>query len=73
MSATPPTKQQKIDYLLGEKARLAEKLKGLYKNFRGVHHEDSVSEMKYTTLRVLEAHLRSIDEELRSHGVKVDD
>lgn len=64
---------EKIKYLYEEKARLSEKLKGLYKNFRGVHHEDSVSEMKYTTLRVYEAHLRSVDDELRSLGEKIDE
>lgn len=67
-----PTKEQKITHLYEEKARLSERLAGLYKNFRGVKHEDSASEMKYTTLRVLEAHLRSIDDELRSLGEKID-
>ncbi len=63
-----PTKEQKITYLYGEKKRLALKFAELMKRFRGVHHEDSASEMKYTTIRVLEAHLHSIDEELRSLG-----
>lgn len=67
------TKEEKIAYLYGEKERLTEKLKDLHKNFRGVKHEDSASEMKYTTLRVYEAHLRSIVDELRSLGEKIDD
>jgi len=66
-----PTKEQKIAYLYGEKERLSLKLKELHKNFRGVKHEDSASEMKYTTLRVYEAHLHSIDEELRSLGEEI--
>lgn len=70
---TPPTKEEKIKHLWEEKTRLSARLKELYKTFRGVRHEDSASEMKYTTIRVLEAHLRSIDEELRTLGEKVDD
>lgn len=67
------TKAEKIAYLYGEKTRVSEKLKELHKNFRGVKHEDSASEMKYTTLRVYEAHLHSIDEELRSLGEEIND
>lgn len=68
----PPTKEEKITYLYSEKKRLSEKFSELMKRFRGVHHEDSASEMKYTTIKVLEAHLHSIDDELRSLGEKID-
>jgi len=67
-----PTKAEKISYLQAERLKLMEKVKFLRKNFRGVHHEDSASEMKYTTLKVYEAHLQSIEDELRSHGEKVE-
>ena len=66
------TRTEKIDYLHKERIRLLEKIKFLRKNFRGVHHEDSASEMKYTTLKVYEAHLQSIEDELRSLGEKVE-
>ena len=67
-----PTKSEKISYLRAERVKLMEKVKFLRKNFRGVHHEDSASEMKYTTLKVYEAHLQSIEDELRSYGEKVE-
>jgi len=67
-----PTKEEKIKHLYEEKARLTERLGELYKRFRGLHHEDSASEMKYTTIKVFEAHVQSINAELRSLGEIVD-
>jgi len=64
-----PTQEQKIEQLLTERNRLQDKLNGFYKTFRGVRHEDSASEMKYTTIKVYEAHINSINEELRTMGV----
>jgi len=60
------TKEQKIKRLTEENERLQARLDGLYKTFRGVRHEDSASEMKYTTIKVLEAHIHSINEELKN-------
>ncbi len=59
------TPEQKIERLTGERATLQEKFDKLFRTFRGVIHEDSSSEMKYTMIKVLDAHIRSIDEELK--------
>lgn len=53
--------QEKYDKLVEEHKKLAEKLEFLYKGFRGVRHENSASEMRYTTIQVYEAHIRSVE------------
>jgi hypothetical protein len=58
------TREEKIAKLKEEQAQLREKYDKLFKTFRGVIHEDSASEMKYTMIKVIEAHLASIHEEL---------
>jgi hypothetical protein len=58
------TREQKIARLKEEQEQLREKYNKLFKTFRGVIHEDSSSEMKYTMIKVMEAHLASIHEEL---------
>ncbi|GEM_PF-2072672 len=60
------TDQEKFEKLSKTKAEIDEKLVNLYRNFRGVIHEDSSSEMKYTTIKVYEAQLMSINEELKA-------
>ena len=65
------TKEQKIKKLLEDKEKYQTKLNDLYKHFRGVIHEDSASEMKYTTIKVYEDYLHSINEELKSLGQKI--
>lgn len=60
------SRSQKLKALKKQKAEAEEKLAGLYKNFRGVIHEDSASEMKYTQIKVLEGFIISIDDEIRS-------
>ncbi len=59
-------KKTKIEELLTKKAEVVEKLNGLYKNFRGVIHEDSASEMKYTQIKVLESFIESINAEIKT-------
>ena len=66
------TEPQKIKRLFEEREKYQLKLKDLYRHFRGVIHEDSASEMKYTTIKVYEAHLHSIEDELKSLGQKLD-
>lgn len=58
--------QEKYDHLVAEHKRIVEKLEHLHRGFRGVKHEDSASEMKYTTIKVYEAHLMSIEDEMRA-------
>lgn len=57
--------EEKIAKLMATKVEIEEKLTKLYKNFRGVIHEDASSEMKYTTIKVYESQLLSINEELK--------
>jgi uncharacterized coiled-coil DUF342 family protein len=62
----PISKEQKIADLHKKREEIIEKLNGLYKNFRGVIHEDSASEMKYTQIKVLESFIESINAELKT-------
>lgn len=61
------TKEEKEKYekLVEEHKRISEKLEYLHRGFRGVRHEDSASEMRYTTIQVYEAHLRSIEKAMK--------
>ncbi len=61
-------KEKKIKELKEKKEKYEEKLKFLYKNFRGVIHEDSSSEIKYTQIKVYESFIHSIEDELRALG-----
>ena len=61
----PLTKAQKIASLHTKREEIIAKLTGLYKNFRGVIHEDSSSEMKYTQIKVLESFIESINAEIK--------
>ncbi len=40
------------------------KLKEMYKHFRGVKHENALSELKYSEIKVYEDFVRSLDEEI---------
>ncbi|WKZ25442.1 MAG: hypothetical protein QY322_03590 [bacterium] len=42
------------------------KLDGMYKNFRGVKHENSLSELRYSEIKVYEDLLNSVVEELKT-------
>ncbi|HSX49095.1 MAG TPA: hypothetical protein VLE44_02455 [Candidatus Saccharimonadales bacterium] len=59
-------KSQKLKELHQKRDDAIEKLENLYKNFRGVHHEDSASEMKYTQIKVMESFIESLNEEIKS-------
>lgn len=58
--------EQKRKELLQKRQETVSKLKELYKHFRGVRHENSASEIRYTQIRVLESFIESIDAELKS-------
>lgn len=58
--------KQKIEELKKKKSEYEEKLKKLYIGFRGVRHEDSASEIRYTHIRVTESFIQSIEEEIKS-------
>jgi len=59
-------KAEKYKELEKEHKKIVEKLEYLYRGFRGVSHENSAAEMRYTTIRVYEAHLRSIEAEMKT-------
>ncbi len=57
--------KKKYDTLVEEHKKVAEKLEFLHRGFRGVSHENSAAEMRYTTIQVYEAHLKSIEEAMK--------
>lgn len=57
-------KQQKLQELHRKRDETIKKLEELYKNFRGVKHEDSASEIKYTQIKVLEGFIESLNNEI---------
>ena len=61
---------KKIKHLLEELQKYEDKLKILYKGYRGVVHESAASEMRHTTVKVYESHVQSIKNELKSLGYK---
>ena len=59
-------KHEKLKELHQKRDGTIKKLEELYKNFRGVKHEDSASEIKYTQIKVLEGFIESLNEEIKS-------
>jgi hypothetical protein len=57
--------EEKIKELQEKRTKYDEKLKIMYKNFKGVKHENSDSEIKYTMIKVYEDFIRSIDAEIK--------
>lgn len=62
--------KEKYDTLVEEHKKIAEKLEYLHRGFRGVSHENSAAEMRYTTIQVYEAHIRSIEEAMKELEAK---
>ncbi len=62
----PLTKAEKLKQLHQKREEVIIKLNGLYKNFRGVIHESSDSEMKYTQIKVLEGFIESLNAEIKA-------
>lgn len=60
------TKEEKLKELHDKRNEVIAKLENLYKNFRGVHHEDSASEIKYTQIKVMESFITSLDAEIKT-------
>ena len=58
--------KEKYEHLVSEHKRIVDKLEYLYRGFRGVSHENSLAEMKYTTIKVYEGHLMSIEREMKA-------
>lgn len=58
--------QKKYDELVAKRDVYVAKLKERYKHFRGVIHESADSEVKYTTIKVYEGFIESINAELKA-------
>lgn len=58
----PP--KERITILSAKKKEAEVELKELYRNFRGVKHENSVSEIRYTQIKVLEGYIATLQEEI---------
>lgn len=56
---------EKYHELLKKREKAKEKLATAVKKFRGVRHEDSVSELKDLNVKLCQAHLASIEEEIK--------
>ncbi len=55
---------KKLQELKARRDKYKEKLTLLYKNFRGVKHENSLSELRYSQIRVYEDFVRSLEDEI---------
>ncbi len=60
------SKQEKLKELHAKRDEIIKHLEGLHKNFRGVHHEDSASEIKYAQIKVYESFVESLNQEIKS-------
>lgn len=56
----------KLTELKQRRDKYREKLTGMYKNFRGVKHENSLSELRYSEIKVYEDMLNSVVEEIKN-------
>lgn len=65
-------KEQKLKELHEKRNEIIAKLEVLHKNFRGVHHEDSASEIKYAQIKVYESFVESLNQEIKSLESKGD-
>ena len=58
-------KMDKYQELLRKKEEAKKKLAGVTKDFKGLKHEDSASELQDLNVRLCQAHLANIEEEIR--------
>ena len=56
---------KKIQELKEKRDKYKNKLVNMYKNFRGVKHEDSLSELRYSEIKVYGDMLNSVEEEIK--------
>ena len=58
-------KRTKLKSLKDKRDVYKEKLTEMYKHFRGVKHENALSELKYSQIKVYEDMLNSVVEEIK--------
>ncbi|HWA52419.1 MAG TPA: hypothetical protein VG895_05195 [Patescibacteria group bacterium] len=59
------SKPEKLKELHTKRDEIIAHLEILHKNFRGVHHEDSASEIKYAQIKVYESFVESLNTEIK--------
>ena len=59
---------KKIQELKAKRDKYKEKLTNMYKNFRGVKHENSLSELRYSEIKVYEDLLNSVEDEIKKYS-----
>lgn len=62
----PHMDHKKYNMLLEKKKLYQDKLTEKYKHFRGVIHESADSEVKYTTIKVYEGFIESLEKEMEA-------
>ena len=68
---TTQANKRKIEDLLKKRQDTILKVKELYKNFRGVSHENSAAEIKHVKIKVYEGFVDSLNKELLTLGYDV--
>ena len=63
--------KKKVEDLLKKRQDTILKVKELYKNFRGVSHENSAAEIKHVKIKVYEGFVDSLNKELLTLGYDV--
>lgn len=58
-------KNKRLKELKEKRDKYKEKLTEMYKHFRGVKHENSLSELRYSQIKVYEDMLNSVVEEIK--------
>ena len=59
----------KLAQLQADLAKYKEKLAAKMKNFHGVKHESSLSELRYTEVMVLRDMVRSLEQEIKNFKI----
>ncbi len=57
-------KVKKLQELTSKREKYQAKLKNMYSHFRGVKHENSLSELQYSEIKVYEDMLNSVTDEI---------
>ena len=55
---------KRLEKLIKRRDEYKAKLKEMYKHFRGVKHENALSELKYSEIKVYEDFVNSLTEEI---------
>ena len=59
-------KTKKLQDLISKRDEYKTKLTEMYKHFRGVKHENALSELRYSQIKVFEDMVNSLNEEIKT-------